>query len=216
MALNIEQPRKVGGRAEAELSVDNAKLTQALHGEHYEDALAGRVFSQAATPLGLAIPIYTGTALAGAMPVWNPSNSNVNVELISATIAYGSGTAAFTAVGLMHRKGLGAGIATGSEITAFAETTPKNGLLGSGFTSAVLSSNAGAVTVTAGVAGEWVETMFGVNIEAQAGTAHPTVKTVYEFNGTIIVPPGSMVWLAGTKASVALYASTIVWKEIPV
>lgn len=216
MALNIKMPKKTGGNSEPELSADNAQLVQDLHGKHYEDCLAGRVFSHAPTPLGLAIPIYTATGLAGGMPIWNPSNSNVNVELISVSTAYGSGTSAYAAVGLMHRRGLLSAIASGSEITAFAETTPVNGLLGAGLASQVMSSNAGTCTVTAGVAEEWVRTLFSLNLEAATGTAHGVVTATYSFDGTVIVPPGSMVWLGATLASVALYVSAIVWKEIPI
>lgn len=182
-------------------------------GRHYADALAGRVFSQAATPLGLAVPIYTATALAGGMPVWNPKGSGVMVELISADFGYGSGTADYGALGLMAVKVDISNVATGAPITAFADTTPKNGYFGYGQASAVRSSNAGTVTVTAGAAGDWVRTLASVNLEAQTGTAHGTTVAHYDFDGTVLVPPGVLVYFACTKASVALYASCVVWAE---
>lgn len=216
MALNLKLPFKMGGGyAEPELSASKAQLMQTLHGSHYEDCLAGRVFSHTPTPLGLAIPIYTATALAGGMPIWNPSNSNVNVELIRATIARASGTAAVISVGLLARSGLGSDIATGSEITAFAETTPINGILGAGNASKVKSSNAGTVTVTAGVAAEFVRTLFGSGVEANT-TANGISYLEHNFDGTVIVPPGTMVWIASVLASVALYNTTLVWKELPI
>ncbi|KKM85183.1 hypothetical protein LCGC14_1291540, partial [marine sediment metagenome] len=55
-------PFRTGGSGEPELTGENAQIVQSLHGKHYEDCLAGRVFSQTPTPLGLAIPIYTATA----------------------------------------------------------------------------------------------------------------------------------------------------------
>lgn len=216
MSISLQMPFKFkGGNAEPQLSVDNAQLVQTLHGKHYEDTLAGRVFSHTPTPAGLAIPIFTATALAGGMPIWNPSNSNVNVELISVSINRASGTAAVLSVGLMHRNNLGVDLATGSEITAFAETDPLNGLLGAGYASQVKSSNAGTVTVTAGVAAEFVRALFGSGIEADTHT-NGISYLVHDFDGTVIVPPGSMVWLGAKLASVALYNSTIVWKEIPI
>jgi len=174
------------------MSIEVSNLPSVLdvqHGKHYHDCLAGRVFSQAATPLGLAIPIYTATALAGGMPIWNPANSNVNVELISVTTAHASGTAAVFAAGLMARSGLGSDLATGSQITAFAATTPINGLIGGGAASAVKSSNAGTVTVTAGAAGEWVRTIGGTGVEA-AATANGISYVYIDFDGTVIVQPG--------------------------
>ncbi len=167
------------------------------HGKHYADCLAGRVFSHTPTPLGLAIPIYTATAILGGMPIWNPSNSGVNVELISVTIAKASGVTAFAACQLMHRAKLGTDIATGSEVTAFAATDPVNGLLDGGQKSRVLSSNAGTCTVTAGVAAEAVRAIFGMVPEIDT-TANSPHQLYLDFDGTVIVPPGSMVWIAAT------------------
>ena len=216
MSLTIRMPFKFkGGVGEPELSQDSAQLVQTLHGAHYEDCLEGRVFSHTPTPLGLAIPIYTATALAGGMPIWNPANSNVNVELIRATISWCSGTSAFGSVVLMHRNNLGTDIATGSEITAFAETVPFNGYLGQGRASRVKSSSAGTCTVTAGVDVEAVRTFFGTNVMADAGTSGGYVCD-HDFMGTVIVAPGTMVWVASTKATTALYSITLVWKEIPI
>ena len=215
MSISLQMPFKTGGNGEPELSADSAQLIQALHGRHYEDCLAGRVFAHTPTPLGIAIPIYSGTALVGAMPIWNPSNSGVNVELISLQVGKTSGTSAFGAIVLMHRKGLGNDLATGSEITAFAETTPSNGLLGAGNVSKVKSSNAGTVTVTAGVAGEAIRSFHGTGIAADA-TAGGLEGFDHDFNGTVIVPPGSMIWVAGTKAMVAKYVTTLAWKELAI
>src|SRR3990167_6723729 len=95
------------------------ELMEGLAGKHHKDVLAGRVFSQATTPLGLAIPIYTATALGGGgMPIWNPPNSGVNVELISLNAERASGVTAFGAYGIMARQ-LDA-IATGQIMTAMA------------------------------------------------------------------------------------------------
>lgn len=170
-----------------------------------------RVFSQSTTPLGLAIPIYTGTAIVGGLPLWNPPDSNVDVELIEYSTARASGTSDFAAVGVMVRR-LRA-IATGEVMTAIAATTPMNGYWGSGVASRTMSSNAGTNTVSAGVAGDWVRTMFTINLEADTGTAHAATVACYKFNGSLIIPPGNLVYMAATKASVALFASTVVWKE---
>lgn len=211
MRLELPFLRK---RGVAELvSGDRSELiVSPLHGTHYEDALSGRVFAQSTTPLGLAIPIYTATAIAGGQPVWNPPNSGVNVELVAVSTAYASGTADFGAIGLMARK-LSA-IATGEVMTALAETTPVNALLFQGEASRTRSSNAGTCTVSAGVAADWVRTLFSMNLESSTGTAHTTTIARYDFDGTVIVPPGTLVYLAATKASSALFATTVVWKEV--
>ena len=194
-------------------------------GKHWTYTRAGFTFGQAVTPLGLAIPIYTATAIGGAgicaLPIFNPPNSNVDVELVSVDINYGSGTADYGAIGIM---GLPlAAVATGALCTALAETTPINQRLVGGMASKVKSNNgAGTCTVTAGAAGApsstapgWIRSLAAINLEAVTGTAHGTGIATFDFNGTLCVPEGFMIYLACTKASVALYASGIVWKEHP-
>lgn len=193
-------------------------------GLHYSDTILGRVFSQAAgPPAGAAIPIYNATAIAGGMPIWNPPGSNRNVELISVDIDYGSGTAVYGPIGLMA--GQLNSIATASGCSAFAATTPVSGLLLAGPASKCMSSNTGTVTVSAGTAtppvagipgAGWVRSLADINLEAATGTANITGIHTYVFNGTIIVPPGVLIYLAAGQASVALYATTIIWKEVPV
>lgn len=194
-----------------------------LAGRHFDATREGQVFSQAATPLGLAIPIYTATAIAGGMPLWNPPHSGVDVELISVTLGYGSGTSAYGTVGIMA--GFVGSIATASGLSAMAATTPVNGYLNRMSGSKVVSSNAGTVTVTAGVAtppvqgvtgAGWIRTVASINLEAQTGTAHGALVPHFNLDGTLVVPPGVLIYLAATLASVALYASCIVWREVPI
>lgn len=194
-----------------------------FRGKHFEDARAGRVYSQAATPLGLAIPIYTATAIAGGMPIWNPPGSGMDVELCRVDINYGSGTADYGSLGLMA--GQLNSIATASGCSAFAATTPMNGYLGKQGGSRAMSSNTGTVTVTAGVAtppvagvpgAGWLRSLASMNLEAQTGTAHGNLIVTYDFDGTLVIPPGWLVYLAATKATTALFASCVVWAELPI
>ncbi len=201
------------------------------YAKHFGDTWAGRVFSQAVTPLGLAIPIYTDTALCGAgvcaLPLWNPPGSGVNVELIRVDIGFGNPNAtaaAFGSVGLMAGSVNSIGSASG--LSALAATVPMNGFFFAGTNSRVSSSNsAGTTTATAGVAtapvagipgAGWVRTIWDINLEKGTTTAHGTAIHTYDFDGTILVPPGVLIYLAATLASVALYSSAIVWKEIPI
>lgn len=202
---------------------DRQQVVDLLHGKHYIDALRGRLFSQATTPLGLALPIYTATAATGgSLPILNQAGSNVLVELVSVDCNRASGTADFGAIGLMA--GFCSGIGTATGCSAFAAVPPMNGQLGLAGGSKVISSNAGTVTVTAGVAtapvngvvgAGWIRSLFSFNLEADTGTAHANFPCHYDFDGSVIVPPGMIVYLAATKASVALMASTLVWKEYP-
>ena len=224
MKLDLRFLSGKSGTSEGVAGDEGQLIVDQMHGKYYQANQKYGVFSNSPTPLGLAIPIYTATALAGGMPLWNPQGSGVKGVLTKAMVARASGTAAVFSVGLMARNGVGAVIATGSQITAFAETTPINGKLGlvngiagsgGGPVSRIKSSRAGTVTVTAGVAAEWVETLGGTGIEADA-TANGISLINHDFDGRIEVYPGTMVWLAATLASVALYATTIGWYEVPI
>ena len=199
-------------------------LVDQMHGKYYQANQKYGLFSNSPTPLGLAIPIYTGTALAGGMPLWNPIGSGVKCVLTKAHIARASGTAAVATFGLMARNGCGSVIGTGQQITAFAETTPINGKLGlvnavagtgGGPTSRVKSSRAGTVTVTAGVAAEWIEGFGATGVEADITTNGISLIN-HDFDGRIEVWPGTMVWFASVLASVALYSTTLGWYEVPI
>ncbi len=115
-------------------------------------------------------------------------------------------------------------VATGALCTVFVPTAPVNALLGGGQASRVQSCNGvGAVTVTAGTAAApsatapgWIRSLASINLEASTSTYVPTTSIKYDFQGTVIVPPNFMIYFAAGVATVALYASTVVWKEIPI
>jgi len=191
-------------------------MVAAAHTELYSQTYRGYTFLASTTPLGLAIPIYTSTA--PLVCLWNPIGSGKNLSIQNVVVAYASGTAAFSAIGLMYETNAGSSIATGAVFSAFSHTAPTNGMVGGGASSVAKVSISGTNTLTAaGAAGRWFFTLGSINLEAETGTAHATYTpgAGAQVKGQIIVPPGSAVWIAGTKASVALYAQTISWSEVP-
>lgn len=197
-------------------------------GIHYSDTLAGRVFTQqtsAAAIAGLAIPIYSATAVAGGSPLYNPTGSNRNVELISYDVVFASGSDAATFMGIFMMAGQVTAIGTGTGCSVFTAAPPTSGLLLGSPGSKIMSGNGGAVTVTAGTAtppvpgvvgAGVVRSLFSTNLEAATAVAHGTLVCRYTFDGTCIIPPGTLVYLAAIVASVALYNVTVCWKEIPI
>ncbi len=199
-----------------------------MFGVHNTEAVLGRVFTQQSTPVGVALPLYT-TTVAGTtgicgMPIWNPPGSNRNVEMIEISLGYVSGTAVTGGVVLMGVPC--GGIGASFPVTALLTTAPVNQLLGSAGVSKVLSSNnpaASNLTMTAAgttlppsaTAAGPVRTLAGINAETTA-TPAGTIIASYQFNGSLVVPPGYFVYLACTLATVALYATSVTWKEVPV
>ena len=189
---------------------DDQQLVDLFHGEHYLDTLRGRVFSIATTPLGIAIPIYTATDLLGVPVLINLPSSGVNVELLEYSAAWASGTSAFSAIGLMIRP------YTTTTLSAYVAATPFNGNFGGGVASKIAVNNAGQATASAGVAGDFARAIGTMNLEASSATYTPAHQALtLQPKGSIILPPGTMCYVAGTKASVALFAQHFVWKEIP-
>jgi hypothetical protein len=196
---------------QAALMVANA------HSELYSQTYRGNVYHASTTPLGLAIPIYTGTA--PVVCLWNPIGSGKNFSILNVVFSYCSGTAAFSSIGLCYVPNAGSTIATGAVFSAFGSNNCLvNGVIGGGNASVARVATAGTTTLsTAPAAANWFYTLGGINLEAETGTAHVTFVPGAGSNpkGSIIVPPGTAIWIAGTKATTALYAQTISWAEVP-
>ena len=189
-------------------------MVSQLTSELYSVTYRGHMFHATTTPLGLAIPIYT--TVTPTVCLWNPIGSGVNLVLQGFSFAWASGTSAFGAVGLMKETNAGSGIATGAVFSAFNDDTATNGIIGGGTTSLAKVSVSGTNTLTTlGDTSRWFYTMGSINLEADTGTAHGVNMSHYHFGAVLIIPPGSAVWPAATKASVALFSQTISWTEIP-
>lgn len=198
----VDAPLRLGNEGQA--------LVSSLHGEYYELCKRGNLFISSTVVAGLAIPISTSTAPVSAL--WNPAGSGVNAVLLRFLCAYVSGTTVGGSIGLSRSVGAGAEIATGAVFTAFAKTTPINGLMERGKASKIFSSNAGTNTLTA--AGTWFYTMF----EEYAAVATSAINSGFkdhDFKGALIVTPGVAVYPTGAAASGALLAQTWVWVEVP-
>jgi len=221
MAVNravVQNPSNISFSDGDEVNLIAGKRGEQMVGqlvaEMYSVTYRGAMFHASTTPLGLAIPIYTATA--PTVCLWNPIGSGVNLVLHRYAFTYASGTSAYGSVGLMKETNTGSGIATGAVFSAFNDDIPTNGIIGGGKTSNAKVSISGTNTLTTlGDATRWFYTLGSINLEAATGTAHAATIPASRIAATIIIPPGSAVWPACTVASVALYAQTISWTEIP-
>ena len=192
-------------------------LTSDFHGRYYETSKNGRLIIASTTPLGLAIPIYTGTAPRVA--ILNPEGSGVNVNLLSISCQRASGTTVEFAAGLFMAAATA--VATGAFVTAFpgalnvARDTTRNGILGRGEAPRALYAISGTVTATAWAAGDHFYSLFHSYAGIGTSTGDGTPWT-HDFDGKVLIPPGTFVALAASVASVALYATTLVAEEIDI
>lgn len=204
-----------GADVPARLSNRGSLMTMPEASDYEDSVEGGRVFistDKAAAVIGTAIPIYSSVTPVGDV-LWNPAGSGVDLIPVSYHIEAVSGAPVVTPVFLMARAGAGAEIATAATFSAFAKTTPANAFFGQGKPSKVFSSNVGTCTLTtAGAIGDVHYSIFGLIAGATPLNVFPSN---HEFNGKLRFPPGSVIWVAGTVASVALYQKTWVWKEVP-
>ena len=206
-----------GQVADIKLGRHGDQLASALHGTYAEQTLSGRLFYTSTVVAGLAIPISTTTA--PRVMLWNPSGSGVDAVLGRFQAAHASGDGVLFTFGLSAVSTtveVGSNIATGNLITAFAQdvigTNVFAGKLNSGWRPRVKSSSQGTNTITAGT---WVYSMgiYGGALVATTAVVAPTFN--HDFDGQIVLPPGTAVSVVGNAASVSLLNTTLSWYEVP-
>lgn len=216
MALNqlqvgIQGPLPTGAQPVSTSGFEGEQIVTQLHGSYYAAARAGRVFQQSVVVGGVAIPISTTTAPIIAL--WNPTGSGKNAVLLRYLANFVATPSVPGTIGLMFVNKAGSQIGTAAPVVAFNDVAPVNGLIGGGLASVMRSSNAATNTLIA--AGIWHTTLFA-NYTVAAATAVPSSGPLfYDFDGSVIVPPGVIVYPAASAASAAMQ-QTLIWEEVPV
>ena len=175
-------------------------------GKYATEVALGRVFIGSTAAAGTAFPISTGTAVTFGL--WN-TNPNKYAIPLWCRIGYTSGTIALGTFGLANQA-CGYAIGTAAPLSAFTAGTPKNALLGGG--SSTMSFTPSGATLTAGgTACYW----FGHSIEsATAGLGIWTCRE--DFDGSLIVPPGQLIFVCGSVAQTGLFTMSLAWAEVDV
>ena len=217
MPVNQGRGAANGQVADIKLGRHGPQLVADYQGKYAEHALHGNLYWTSSVVAGLAIPIDTTTA--PTVILWNPSGSGVDAVLGRFAASQASGTTAGGTIGLMSvsAEKLGAEQATAARITAFADdaygTNVFSGRLNEGRRPRVKSSSQGTNTISAGT---WIKSLgmqFGAIITTSA--VHTGSNFTYDFDGEVVLPPGSSVYIASNIASVALFQTTLSWYEVP-
>lgn len=176
-------------------------------GKYAQSVAAGRVFIGSTAVGGTAFPISTGTAVT--FGIWNTSTSKYAIPLWC-TVGFTSGTIALGTIGLANQD-CGYAIGTAAPLSAFTAGTPKNALLGSGNASSMQFTPSAATLTAGGTACYW----FGKSIEsATAGLGIFNCKE--EFDGSLIVRPGQLLFLCGSVAQTGLFTCSLAWEEVDI
>ena len=179
---------------------------------NYNLARQGKLFTGNIAAAGVILPIYSNNTQQ--VGLWNPAGSNVDLVLmkIALTLVYTTGAAGGYVLGQLT--GLGAAVATGSNITAFTETTPVSAYAGAGFTSVAKFGQGATITVV----GSAVTILRHLGLNQLVLTPATTGATGYEmeidFSGEVVVTPGQAIFLAGNIANLSKWAGSLSWAEV--
>jgi hypothetical protein len=195
-----------GDDAKVRLGKSGEIMVSQTHAQYYGMTYWGMMFhGYSNTPA--TIPVKTTTS--PTFVLWNPTSSGVNAVLVKYCMGYAANKNVDGNVLLGVVINIGSCIATGSPITAFTAGPVLNGKLGSGNSSHVRFGVAATITA----ATMWLPLSLSP-MQLDAGSGSPAVL-FHDFNGTVIVPPGVLIFTCASAASVATYNERFAWYEFP-
>lgn len=177
------------------------QLASELHGKFYTACYRGNVFTTSVPASGsLTLPTTLAT-LASKFCLLNPSGSGKNFELIRLDYFINSATEVVNTLGMTKSTQVAA--ALGTLTAGVVNNTNING----GLASQALFYVAATHTDTP----VWYKSLLGVN-----ATAVGYFQSRYEFDGTVILPPGNCIDLVMSLGAQANSIPDLMWAEWPI
>jgi hypothetical protein len=172
------------------------EVVSELHGKFYTASYRGRVFFGSVT--GVTVPAVT-SGLVSVCSLYNPPNSNVNLELIATTVGFTSATTVLDQIGWYWQGG-----STFTVPTSITAGTPASGMLNGG-------KGVGQFLTAATHTGTPALLDYIVNM-LTTSTVPPGASFKTRYDGEIILPPGSIISLAGSTAAwTSSHTDVITW-----
>lgn len=193
------QPAMLGGAS-------GEAVLAALHGQFYTSARGGRVQWVTTATAGTTIPVQAAS-LVSTFTLWNPLGSGVNVELITYSLAFEAATTVISDISLYFQLNVGTTVAVPGTLTAL---TIRNGLLGGGLASQCTAYSAATLT------GAATFLLKGPTLTGPTAVTSTQIGVRYDFLGTILVPPGTIITTAGNAAQTSAASQYLAWAEYPV
>lgn len=179
-------------------------------GDLYQINAQGRLYVGTQAAAGTVLPIFSNTTQQCGL--FNPAGSNVNIVPVRLNMTYVDTTGAAGGFCLGYRTGLAGSIATGAVggLTAATTVTPValnlSGKLSKGiFMSAAITTTAPAVLMQLGI---------NQTVLTAATTSSPQWLASYDFNGELVLTPGTAIFVAGNIATLAKFVCSISWAEV--
>ena len=212
LSLPFNTRRRLGQTGSPGLDDDQSLYVQPRHGGSWYDlANRGQMFQGNIAAAGVVLPLVTNTTQQ--VGLWNPAGNDVDAVLRSISLTYVSTTGAAGGFVIGYLANAPAQLATGAAITAFTETTAINCKLNAPVASKVKFAQGATITVTA----PSILRSTGINqlVITAADATNTQWTSRIEFDGDLIVTPGSAIFVAGNIATLITMAGTVVWAEIP-
>lgn len=192
-----------------------ALVVNRLLGKYAEMAREAVVYSAKS---GAAAAIPLDSAPLNTPTLWNPMSSNKLVVPLKVTLSAATQPATYIINGfsLSYLAATGSTAATGSLIETFTEIAPVGATLGKSATPTTRFAHAAVSFLATALPAPIMDLGMGQWMTA-AGTDGRPYKFVYDFDGALLMPPGTAIVLACAQAaSVATYWATFLFAELDV
>lgn len=180
-----------------------------LHGAYYTEAYRSNVYWARTAVGGTIIPLQVAS-MASTFTFLNPTGSGKNMELITYAAAFESSIMVVSDASLFFQT-IG-GAVTAPTVVAAITATRGSTILGTSGSSVVTAYSAATLVgaITAG------PILFGpTQTQSVIGSAGPSLFR-YDFRGELIVPPGTIITVAGNAAQTSAASQILYWAEIPI
>lgn len=186
-------------------------ITAQLGGKYQEWNRRGYLFSSAVAAAA-AVPI--ATTLTNSPTLWNPADSNKIVVPVSVQLSLGAiGVPILQGFTISYLTNTGATVATGLPLATFTNIAPVCLRLGQATTATTKFSGA-VVTFTTQPA-RLMDLGFGHLLEGTAASGQLYSQFSFDFEGRLLMWPGTSISLGSTIATSTTYWTTIIFAEIP-
>jgi hypothetical protein len=181
-------------------------LVSEIMGKYANLTERGVVFQGSTLAAGTIIPI-NAASLVSTFTLWNPLGSGVKLHVLDYDLGLITTTAVVGSLLLHYQSGVGAGILAPTSQTALV---PVNALIGSGVTPQAKLLSAGTLTGTPTILAP-----LGISFGTVAGNPGPTPPPHIDFDGKLILAPGTLVTVTSTAAQTAAMVQKLSWAELP-
>lgn len=197
------------GNVTATGGAEGEQLAAEVHGKWYHRAKAGQLFIGSTALAGTTIPVNAAN-LVSTFTLVNPVGSGVNLELARYKVGVaGTTTAVIGGLALVGQSAYSSSVF----VTPTSQTvlTPRLALYGS-----AASGSSKALLLAAGTLTGTPEVVDSLGISFGTTGAQPgPVSNVYDFDGHLVLVPGSLITVVSTAAQTQPMQQSFVWAEVP-